>query len=113
MKKIKSLILAASVLLSLFVPVTVNAGNTKFGIADDGWIGYISNGSGKPEDLEAVAEAIEVAGFKYVSSEHDKIPSTYVTLESEDDIKYMNLLIEHLEDNDDVTEVYHNWENCD
>ena len=28
-------------------------------------------------------------------------------------IKYMNLLIEHLEDNDDVTEVYHNWENCD
>jgi transcriptional/translational regulatory protein YebC/TACO1 len=25
----------------------------------------------------------------------------------------MNLLIEHLEDNDDVTEVYHNWENCD
>lgn len=58
MKKIKSLILAASVLLSLFVPVTVNAGNTKFGIADDGWIGYISNGSGKPEDLEAVAERV-------------------------------------------------------
>ena len=74
---------------------------------------------GKPIDTnkikvgEAVAEAIEGAGFKYVSAEHDKIPSTYVTLDNEDDIKYMNLLIEHLEDNDDVTEVYHNWENCD
>ncbi|MBQ7760758.1 MAG: YebC/PmpR family DNA-binding transcriptional regulator [Clostridia bacterium] len=64
-------------------------------------------------DLEAVATEIEKAGFKYVSAEHDKIPSTYVTLTSEDDIKYMTLLIEHLEDNDDVTEVYHNWENCD
>jgi YebC/PmpR family DNA-binding regulatory protein len=67
----------------------------------------------EPTDLAAVAEAIEGAGFKYVSAEEDKIPSTYVTLTSEDDIKYMNLLIEHLEDNDDVTEVYHNWENCD
>ena len=57
--------------------------------------------------------ALESAGFKYASAEQDKIPSTYVNLTSEDDIKYMNLLIEHLEDNDDVTEVYHNWENCD
>jgi YebC/PmpR family DNA-binding regulatory protein len=64
-------------------------------------------------DLESVAEEIEKSGFKYVSAEHDKIPSNYVTLDSEDDIKYMTLLIEHLEDNDDVTEVYHNWENCD
>lgn len=64
-------------------------------------------------DLEAVATDVEKAGFKYVSAEHDKIPSNYVTLTSDDDIKYMTLLIEHLEDNDDVTEVYHNWENCD
>ena len=64
-------------------------------------------------DLEAVANDVEKAGFKYVSAEHDKIPSNYVTLTSDDDIKYMTLLIEHLEDNDDVTEVYHNWENCD
>ncbi len=64
-------------------------------------------------DLEAVAEAIEKSGYSYISCEHDKIPSNYVTLTSEDDIKFMGLLIEHLEDNDDVTEVYHNWENCD
>ena len=28
-------------------------------------------------------------------------------------VKKMNLLLEHLEDDDDVAEVYHNWENCD
>ena len=87
---------------------SLEAGAADFISDDDAYIVYTED-----SDLEAVAEAIEQAGFKYVSAEHDKIPSTYVTLENEDDIKYMNLLIEHLEDNDDVTEVYHNWENCD
>lgn len=87
---------------------SLEAGAADFISDDDAYIVYTED-----SDLEAVAEAIEGAGFKYVSAEHDKIPSTYVTLDNEDDIKYMNLLIEHLEDNDDVTEVYHNWENCD
>ena len=86
----------------------LEAGAEDFVSDDDAYIIYTAT-----SDLAAVAEAIEGAGFKYVSAEEDKIPSTYVTLTSEDDIKYMNLLIEHLEDNDDVTEVYHNWENCD
>ena len=64
-------------------------------------------------DLEAVRDALEGAGYKIESAEKDKIPSTYVTLENEDDIKNMNLMIEHLEDCDDVSEIYHNWENSD
>ena len=67
----------------------------------------------EPDDLYSVKEAIEAAGYEIESAENDKIPSTYVTLESEDDIKHMNLLLENLEDNDDVMNVYHNWENCD
>ena len=86
----------------------LEAGAEDFVSDEDAYIIYTET-----SDLASVAEAIEGAGFKYVSAEEDKIPSTYVTLTSEDDIKYMNLLIEHLEDNDDVTEVYHNWENCD
>ena len=86
----------------------LEAGAEDFVSDEDAYVIYTET-----SDLAAVAEAIEGAGFKYVSAEEDKIPSTYVTLTSEDDIKYMNLLIEHLEDNDDVTEVYHNWENCD
>ena len=65
------------------------------------------------DDLYAVKEALEAAGYTIESAEEDKIPSTYVTLENEDDIKHMNLLLENLEDNDDVMNVYHNWENCD
>ena len=65
------------------------------------------------DDLYAVKEALEAAGYTIESAEEDKIPSTYVTLDNEDDIKHMNLLLENLEDNDDVMNVYHNWENCD
>ena len=66
-----------------------------------------------PEDLYAINEALESAGYTIASAEKSKIPSNYITLESEEDIKFMNLLIEHLEDDDDVMNVYHNWENCD
>ena len=67
----------------------------------------------EPSDLFAVKEALVAGGYTIASAELDKIPQSYVTLESEDDIKNMNLLIEHLEDNDDVQDIYHNWENCD
>ncbi len=67
----------------------------------------------EPDDLDAVREAIESKGYKVESAELDRIPQTYITLETEDDIKNMNLLIEHLEDNDDVQEIYHNWENSE
>ena len=64
-------------------------------------------------DLSAVKEALEGAGYAIVSAEEDKIPSTYVELTDEDDIKKMNLLISVLEDHDDVQDIYHNWENAD
>ena len=67
----------------------------------------------EPSDLSAVRDDLEAKGYKIESAEKDKIPSSYITLESEDDIKNMNLLLDHLDDNDDVQNVYHNWENCD
>ncbi len=65
------------------------------------------------DDLYAVRDALVELGYKIESAEPDMVPSTYVTLESEDDIKHMTLLLENLEENDDVQNVYHNWENCD
>ena len=62
------------------------------------------------EDLYAVRDALVEKGYEIESAEKDKLPNTYVTLESEEDIKNMTLLLEHLEDCDDVSEVYHNWE---
>lgn len=67
----------------------------------------------EPSDLGAVREALEAAGYTVASAELDKVPQSYVTLDNHDDIKNMNLLIEHLEDNDDVQDIFHNWENCD
>ncbi len=67
----------------------------------------------EPSDVYAIRDALEAKGYVVESAEEDKIPQTYVTLDDPDDIKNMNLLIEHLEDNDDIQEIYHNWENCD
>lgn len=67
----------------------------------------------EPDDLTAVRDALVEKGYVIDSAELDKIPSNFVALENEDDIKMMNILLEKLEENDDVQDVYHNWENCD
>lgn len=67
----------------------------------------------EPDDLYSVRDGLVELGYKIESAEPDMVPSTYVTLENEDDIKHMSLLLETLEDNEDVQNVYHNWENCD
>lgn len=66
-----------------------------------------------PEDLYAVNDAIVKAGYQVLSAENAKVPTNTVTLTSEDDLKFMGLLLENLEDDDDVMNVYHNWDNCD
>lgn len=63
----------------------------------------------EPSDLEAVRDELETMGYAIASCEKDKIPSNYVDLTDEDDIKKMNALLEHLEENDDVVNIYHNW----
>jgi YebC/PmpR family DNA-binding regulatory protein len=67
----------------------------------------------EPDDVYAIADALKEAGYTMESAEKTKVPTTSVTLDNEDDIKFMTLLIEKLEEDDDVLEVYHNWENCD
>ena len=49
-------------------------------------------------------------GYKVVSAEVEQVPSTYTKLEDEEAIRKMGLLLEHLEENDDVQNVYHNWD---
>ena len=63
----------------------------------------------EPSDLEAVRDELEAMGYAIASCDKDKIPSNYVDLTDEDDIKKMNSLLEHLEENDDVVNIYHNW----
>ncbi len=63
-----------------------------------------------PDDFSAVREALEAAGIPMVEAEVTMIPQTYSTLTSEEDVKKMNKLLDLLEDDDDVQNVYHNWE---
>ncbi len=63
-----------------------------------------------PNNVSAVSEALAGLGYKVISAEAEKVPSNYTKLEDEEAIKKMNLLLDTLEDNDDVQNVYHNWE---
>jgi YebC/PmpR family DNA-binding regulatory protein len=63
-----------------------------------------------PEDFGAVLEALQAKGYTFLSAAVEMVPQNYVKLESEEDIKNMEKLIEVLEDNDDVQHVYHNWD---
>ena len=63
-----------------------------------------------PEDFSAVREALEKEGIPMASAEVTMIPQTYVTLTDEQDIKMMNRILDLLDGDDDVQEVYHNWE---
>ena len=66
-----------------------------------------------PADVYAVADALKALKYNINSAEVTKLPSTYVELTSDDDIKFMGLLLDMLEEDDDVLDVYHNWENSD
>ena len=82
------------------------AGADDFNVDDD-----VIEISCDPNQVSSVREALEGMGYKVLSAEAEKVPSNYTTIEDEDAIKKMGLLLEHLEDDDDVQNVYHNWEN--
>lgn len=63
-----------------------------------------------PDDFSDVRQALEEAGVPMVNAEVTMIPQTYVTLTSADDIKNITKTLDMLDDDDDVQNVYHNWD---
>jgi transcriptional/translational regulatory protein YebC/TACO1 len=63
-----------------------------------------------PESLSAVREAVEAAGFTVESAELTLVPKTTVEVEDEGDAKKILRLIDQLEDNDDVQDVFANFD---
>ena len=63
-----------------------------------------------PTELETVRKALEEANIPMASAEVSMIPQTYVTLTDETDLKNINKILDLLDAEDDVQEVYHNWE---
>ena len=66
--------------------------------------------STSPDSFRDVRDALEAKGYAFASAELEMIPQNTITLSDDHDILMMEKLIEHLEDNDDVQNIYHNWE---
>ena len=67
----------------------------------------------QPEALSALREGLTAKGYLVVSAEEEQVPANYVTLTEEESLRKMGLLLEHLEDDDDVQNVWHNWDETD
>ena len=63
-----------------------------------------------PDDFTVVRETLEKEGIPMASAEVTMIPQNYVALNSEEDIKKMNRILDMLDEDDDVQDVYHNWD---
>ena len=62
-----------------------------------------------PDDFSKVREALEAESIEMASAEVTMIPNTMVELVSEDDIKNLQKTLDLLEEDDDVQDVWHNW----
>ena len=64
----------------------------------------------EPDDCGKVAAALEAKGYVFASAQVEMVPQTYIKLTDEGDIKNMQKMLDMFEDNDDVQNVWHNWE---
>ena len=73
----------------------------------DGDVFEITTG---PNDLGAVRDALEEQGYSFLLAEVQYIPQTTTVIDDPDMVLKMEKLIDMLEENDDVQEIWHNWE---
>jgi YebC/PmpR family DNA-binding regulatory protein len=63
-----------------------------------------------PGNFSNLREAVEAAGFPVLSAEITMLPKLTVKIDDPEDVKKMNKILDLLEEDDDVQDVYHNWE---
>ena len=63
-----------------------------------------------PDDFSEVRLKLEEAGIAMASAEVTMIPQTWVELTDETDLKNIQKTLDLLEEDDDVQDVYHNWD---
>ena len=63
-----------------------------------------------PDDFSAVREALEQEKIAMADAQVTMIPQTYVELTDEQDLYNINKILSLLDEDDDVQEVYHNWD---
>ena len=63
--------------------------------------------------FSAVRDALDRKGYSFVSAQLEYVPSTYTVIDDSDQRIKMNKMLDLFEDNDDVQNVWHNWDNPD
>ena len=63
-----------------------------------------------PDDFNAVAAAMAEKKYTFASAQIEMVPQNYQKLDNEEHIKLMEKLIDIMEDDDDVQNIWHNWE---
>lgn len=85
--------------------LVIEAGADDFEAEEEGYTIITS-----PETFGDVFTALENAGIEMASAEVAMIPQTYTMLTTDADLKGMNKMLDLLEEDDDVQEIYHNWQ---
>lgn len=85
--------------------MALDAGAEDFAEEDEGYVVTT-----EPNDFSAVREALEAEGIAMEDASVTMIPQNYVTLTDENHIKNINKILSLLDEDDDVQEVFHNWD---
>ena len=63
-----------------------------------------------PDNFQAVVEALNKENIATVQAEVTMIPQNYVAVTDPENVKYLQRILDLLDEDDDVQNVYHNWE---
>lgn len=63
-----------------------------------------------PDAFNGVVKALEEKGYSFVNADIEMVPQNTIVLSSEGDVKNMERLIDMLEDDEDIQNVWHNWQ---
>lgn len=64
----------------------------------------------EPDDFSAIRDDLAAKGYEFVSAEVEEVPSTYTKIEDEETKAKMQNMLDMFEENDDIQNVWHNWE---
>ena len=67
----------------------------------------------EPDDLSAVRDDMIAKGYEFASAEVEQVPSTYTKIDDPDVRVQMQKMLDMFDDNDDIQNVWHNWEDAE
>ena len=64
----------------------------------------------EPDDFSGVRQDLENVGYTFASAEIEMVPDTYTAIDDADVRTNMQKMLDMFDDNDDIQNVWHNWE---